>query len=330
MSATTVVACCCGGEPPVVDCCDMQSCPNFVAPTSIVIQYSGVITRTFSTGQSVVLADYSYTLASDSAFIERGDNCSGDAPREFGSETATLEYEFNAYSWVPEINNQSYLDPLPWPCSSCDASMNCDWNGLHCLQRKDTYSGASRVVSGDNLLFPTGCCQGRVVGKAPPVLRYLCCDTCGCARPTILYTPTTTIWATEDDLYTIDDQLCCYATPPPGPVTAPGTWVFDAFTISGRCGCPGASTWNSPPGPYTDPSCPPLPVVPGYAAFGIIGCPSSDCSGLAQNVVADTNTTTYYWQCQVSGFPDPVVINFCEATVSWTDVCTHTVTVTVT
>jgi hypothetical protein len=318
--------CCCGSA---IDCCDMQSCTNFVTPTQINIQYSGVITRTYSTGQTVVLADYTWNVNSNSAFTMRGNTCTGDGPREFGCPTATLDYTWNVYLWVPEINNQTYLDPLPWPCSSCDANMDCNWNQLHCLQRQDTYYGVPRTVNGANVVFGSGCCQGRTVGKSPPILRLICCEICGCARPTILYTPATTLWTTADDYYVIDDQKCCYAGTPPGPIESPGAWIFPHFQISGRCGCPDGSTWDSPPGPYAQPTCETLPVVPGYTAFGIPQCPPPDCTGLPQTVVSQVNMVTYSWQCQVSGFPDPIVINFCNEDVTYTDTCNHTVIVVV-
>ncbi len=319
--------CCC--ESTVNDCCDMQSCANFVVPTQINIQYSGVITRTYSTGQSVVLADYVWNINSNSAFVQRGNSCAGDAPREFGCPTAVLDYTYNAYFWIPEINPQTDNDPLPWNCSSCDEAMQCNWNQQHCLDRQDTYYGLPRVVTGANVLFPSGCCQGRTVGgKSIPVLRLLCCETCGCPRPTIMYTPSVTTWFTAADFYVIDEQQCCNnPSNPPGPQTSAGTWIFDAFQMSGQCGCPDGATWDAPPGPYVDPLCPGPPVVPGYAPFGIAACPGPDCNGLPQNVVVNVSGATYNWQCQIIG--PPLIITFCEETVTYTDTCQHAFTIVV-
>lgn len=310
--------CCCD---PAIDCCDMQSCSNFVTPTQINIQYSGVITRTYSTGQSVVLADYTWNINSNSAFTMRGNNCTGDAPREFGCPTATLDYGYNLYAWVPEINPQTDNDPLPWNCSSCDAGMNCDWSGQQVFGGQSTWYGLPRVVTGANILFSSGCCQGRTVtDAAPPVLRLICCEICGCARPTILYTPSTTVWYTVDD---VNDEyqtnVCVNPTSPPTTVTQPGTWLFDAFQMSGQCGCPTGATWNSPPGPFVDPYCPGPPVVPG--------CPTADCTGLPQSLVVNVSSDTYNWTCEIVG--PPQTITFCSETVTYTDTCQHAFTIVV-
>ena len=321
--------CCCDGA---IDCCDMQSCANFVTPTQINIQYSGVITRTLSTGQSFVVADYTWNINSNSAFTMRGNNCTGDSPREFGCPTAMLDYTYNSYYWLPKTFNQTDNDP-PLPCDSCDG-LNCDWDGSFCLQDHFTAYGLPRQVTGADVGFPSGCCQGRTsVEYPPPVLRLICCDICGCARPTILYTPSVTIWATPDDFYVSDTDQCCYYPPftPPGPVTTPSTWVFPQFQMSGKCGCPDGSTWDAPPGPYAEPTCPTIPTVPGNGLSGWPGvgsCPVPDCNGLPQQVTTIGGPYTWTWQCELILNPPPQ-INFCSETVTYTDTCQHSLTIVV-
>ena len=318
--------CCCDGA---IDCCDMQSCANFVTPTQINIQYSGVITRTLSTGQSFVVSDYTWNINSNSAFTMRGNNCTGNSPREFGCPTATLDYTYNNYLWQAEVTSQTDADPTP-PCPSCDASMNCDWNGQFCLERQETYYGGVHTVAGADVAFPSGCCQGRTsVEYDPPVLRLICCEICGCARPTILYTPSVTVWTTANDFYVLDELMCCYPSPP-GPVQTPGTWIFDAFQMSGKCGCPDGSTWNSPPGPYADPACPTVPVVPGNNLSGwpgVNGCPPPDCVGLPQQTATQVSSYTFTWTCEQVG--PPIVLNQCSETVTFTETCQHALTIVV-
>ncbi len=311
--------CCCDQA---IDCCEMQSCSNFVTPTQINIQYSGVITRTYSTGQSVVIADYTWNINSNSAFTMRGNNCTGDAPREFGCPTAMLDYGYNLYAWSPEINPQTDNDPLPWNCSSCDAGMQCDWSGQHVFGGQSTWYGLPRVVTGANTVFEDGCCQPRqVIGESVPVLRLSCCDICGCARPTIMYTPSTTLWYTVDDLNDeYQTNVCVNPTASPTFVTQPGTWYFLPFQMSGQCGCPDGATWNSPPGPFVDsPLCLGPPVVPG--------CPGPDCKNFPQNVVVNVDGATYSWTCEL--IISSQVVTFCDETVTYTDTCQHAFTIVV-
>lgn len=319
--------CCCD---PAIDCCQIQSCSNFVTPTQITIDYTGTITRTLSTGQSFVVQDFKYTLVSNSAFVQRGNNCTGDSPREFGCPTALLNYEENQYLWIPMARWQTDIDPLPYACSACDAGMNCNWNGLFCLYRKDRFLGAVRQVGGSNI-GTDDCCRPRLVTENPPVIRFLCCDVCGCARPSLWYTPATTVWSTANDFYTIDEDLCCNDNPPPGPQTTGGTYIFPPFLISGACGCPDANTWAHPPGPYAETGCPfPLPVVPGIVGIGfpaVNPCPTPDCKGLPQSVSTFMGGYTFEWQCQQLG--PPLVVDFCSETVTYTDTCQHTLTVVI-
>jgi len=309
--------CCCEGT--LNDCCEMQSCSGFVAPTQITITYSGTVTRTWSTGQSAVIATYTYTIQSDSAFTQRGNNCTADSPREFGCPTATLTYNYNGYEYQPQdIVGEDYRSGHV-PCGGCDANFLCDLDIVYCLYQTANFYGTSRVVNGSGSpLFGSGCCQPRVTNDS--VLRLLCCESCKCVRPAVMYTPAVTLWFTANDFYTITPGCCNTDVGGSGP----GTWIMPRFQILGKCGCPDATTWSQA-NIVTD--CAPPDYI---CAGGSICCGPLSCSGLPTGVIS-TGAEAWSWQCQSdSGDPLNPIINFCEVTVGYTDVCNQTLTVTIT
>lgn len=312
--------CCCGGD---IDCCEMQSCANFVTPNSITITYNGTITRHWSTGQSEIVAEYTYTIASNSAFTQRGNNCTGDAPREFGCNTALLSYDYKLHNWVPDVTSDNYLSG-GLPCSGCDAvTFLCDLDIVYCKERTIRYYGTNRTVNGLHQLFASGCCQPRSGNNA--VLRLSCCVSCGCARPAIMYTPSVTLWFTANDFYTLTPG-CCTSDPSE---SGAGTWTLPAFQIHGQCGCPTGTTWSAS-NIVTNCAAPDVvfisdTVLPGYGSCGFM-----DCNGLPQGTVYSVKLP-YSWTCESdSGDPLNPTINFCEVTISAYDECSQSITVTVT
>ena len=313
--------CCCGGD---IDCCEMQSCANFVTPNSITITYTGTITRHWSTGQSEVVAEYTYTIASNSRFTQRGNNCTGDSPREFGCNTALLSYDYKLHNWAPDVSYDSYLTG-PGPCSGCDAvTYLCDFDIVYCKERTIRYYGTNRTVNGLHQLFGSGCCQPRAGNNS--VLRLLCCVSCGCARPAIMYTPSVTLWFTANDFYEYTPLCCNSDTPDSGP----GTFPLSAFQIHGECGCPTGTTWSAS-NIVTNCAPPDVLSISDTVLFGGYGsCGFMDCNGLPQGTMY-TIKLPYSWVCESdSGDPLNPIFNFCDITISAYDECAQTITVTVT
>ena len=312
--------CCCGGD---IDCCEMQSCANFVTPNSITITYTGTITRHWSTGQSEVVAEYTYTIASNSRFTQRGNNCTGNAPREFGCNTALLSYDYKLHNWAPDVSYDSYLTG-PGPCSGCDAvTYLCDYDIVYCKERTIRYYGTNRTVNGLHQLFASGCCQPRSGNNA--VLRLSCCVSCGCARPAIMYTPSVTLWFTANDFYEYTPLCCNSDTPDSGP----GTWTLPAFQIHGECGCPTGTTWSAS-NIVTNCAAPDVVFIAPDVLYGYGSCGFMDCNGLPQGTVYSVKLP-YSWVCESdSGDPLNPIFNFCDITISAYDECAQTITVTVT
>lgn len=309
--------CCCDAA---ISCCDMQSCANFVTPNTITVTYSGTITRHWSTGQSEVVVEYTYTVASDSAFVQRGNSCTADAPREFGCPTAQFSYDYKVHFYSPDTNNESYLTGNQ-PCGGCDDQYKCDYNIVYCRYRTDRYYGTPRTVNGQAFLFGSGCCQHRLSNNS--VLRLLCCNNCGCARPAVHYTPSVTIWSTANDFYTLT-PLCCTSDPP---FSGNGAWVLPQFQVMAKCGCPVLGSWASS-NIVTD--CASPDVAGDFISGQGTACGLLNCSGLPQGVTG-SNKFHYTWNCEAdSGDPLNPTIDFCEITVSAYDECAQTITVTIT
>lgn len=321
--------CCCEGT--LNDCCEMQSCSGFVTPNQITITYGGTVQRTFSNGQVITLMTYQWQIQSNSAFTQRGNNCEGktyDPPREFGCPTATLNYSHTWTLTQADTASGSYLDSPPVPCNGCDPTTYlCDLDVVYCATEQWAANGAPRVVNG--ALAPVGCCGTRADNTS--VLRYLCCETCKCPRPTIVYSPATTIWATAND--TLDHEViagCCGQTGSTD--SQPNTWVFDGFGISGKCGCPDGTTWSPFANPVTASGCdPPRPV--GYFSFGGLtypSCTSIDCTGQHDGVI-EVGGECWEWFCYSdSGDPFNPTVNVCSACITWVDTCSQIITVTIT
>ena len=309
--------CCCEGA---IDCCEMQSCANFVTPNTITVTYSGTITRHWSTGQSEVVVEYTYTVASDSAFVQRGNSCTADAPREFGCPTAQFSYDYKVHFYSPDVNPEDYLTGHV-DCGGCDANFECDLDIVYCRYRTDRYYGTPRTVNGQAFMFGSGCCQHRLTNNS--VLRLLCCNNCGCARPAVHYTPSVTIWSTANDFYTLT-PLCCTSDPP---FSGGGAWVLPQFQVMAKCGCPVLGSWTSS-NIVTDCA---SPDVAGDAISGQgSACGLLNCSGLPQGVTGSFKFH-YTWNCYSdSGDPLNPIVHFCEQTVSAYDECAQTITVTIT
>lgn len=309
--------CCCDGA---INCCDMQSCANFVTPNSITVTYTGTITRHWSTGQSEVVVEYTYTVASDSAFTQRGNSCRADQPREFGCPTAQLSYDYKLHFYSADTVNEDYLTGNQ-PCGGCDDQYKCDYDIVYCRYRTDRYYGTPRTVTGSSFLFGSGCCQHRLSNNS--VLRLLCCNNCGCARPAVHYTPSVTLWFTAADFYTIT-PLCCNSDPP---FSNAGTWSLPQFQVMAKCGCPVLGSWSSS-NIVTDCASPDV-ASDGYTGSGS-SCGLLDCTGLPQGVTGSFKFY-YTWNCTAdSGDPFNPTIDFCETTVTAYDTCAQTITVTIT
>jgi hypothetical protein len=298
----------------------MQSCANFVTPNTITVTYSGTITRHWSTGQSEVVVEYTYTVASDSAFVQRGNSCTEDGPREFGCPTAQFSYDYKVHFYSSDTDNEDYLTGNQ-PCGGCDDQYKCDYNIVYCRYRTDRYYGTPRTVSGQAFLFGSGCCQHRLTNNS--VLRLLCCNNCGCARPAVHYTPSVTIWSTANDFYTLT-PLCCTSDPP---FSGNGAWVLSQFQVMAKCGCPVLGSWTSS-NIVTD--CASPDVAGDFISGQGSACGLLSCSGLPQGVTG-SNKFLYTWNCSAdSGDPLNPTIDFCEITVSAYDECAQTITVTIT
>jgi hypothetical protein len=298
----------------------MQSCANFVTPNTITVTYSGTITRHWSTGQSAVVVEYTYTVASDSAFVQRGNSCTANAPREFGCPTAQLTYDYKLHYYTPDVTPEDYQTGHV-ACGGCDANFECDVDIVYCRSRTDRYYGTTRTVSGAGTPFGSGCCQPRTSNSS--VLRLICCNNCGCARPAVMYTPSVTLWFTAADFYTLT-PLCCN---PETPISSSGTWTLPQFQVMGACGCPTASTWNAS-NIVTD--CASPDVAGDFISGQGSACGMLNCSGLPQGVTGSFKFN-YAWNCYSdSGDPLNPIVHFCEQAVSAYDECAQTITVTIT
>lgn len=309
--------CCCDGE--VADCCAMQtSCPTFVAPATITITYNGTISRAWSNGVTHTIATYTYTIASNSAFSTTGNNCRGSVKRVFHCPTALVSYDFREYVYEASTNSDAWYDPLADECSGCDANFECKPDVAFCLQHTYRSYGTARTMAKD--------------AAALGVLEYKCCITCGCPRPTIQYRPLSETLNTANDFFAYTPGCCTSAT---GYEEA-GTWILNRFEIAGACGCPDASTWEDVYSPPQNDGCtselpapnhwPPNVVATSWQVIGNGNtCGYFDCNGIPTGVCG-TGKASWSWTCE----PSQGVVNECSATLSYTDTCSQTMTVTIT
>jgi hypothetical protein len=258
--------CCCGNA---VDCCDMQNCATFVKPNSITFTYTGSIVRQYSTGQNCTLATYTYTIESVGAFIEDGTNC--DSPNlipqnRFWCQQARVSYVREDFFWQAkdiqvycEDDGCGNTNPA-WvaTCSACTPASNyCECRPVDAtffgLLSKDTYVGNPRIING---ITGTGGESPPCCSPTPPVgfmqaIAYHCCVVCGCARPTISFTPAgptvptcSGVLLSGSDTRTVTTYAFCQNTA--SVVTDPWVQFMPHMIFSGKCGCPRIDTWANP------------------------------------------------------------------------------------
>jgi hypothetical protein len=356
--------CCCGEAQ---DCCDMQNCATFVAPNSITITYTGTLTRTFDTGQVCTLATYTYTIESVGNFTQHGNSCDAPfltPPRTFRCPNARVSYQYTIWAWQPK--DFDVVCPCPpfcsdptwvYPCSACIPpdetglvfNMSCDCRPRDAnyfkLICKNTYTGTSRVIPGAlPAEWPSpaiGCCFTDAIPQAGlrAALTYYCCDVCGCARPTISFTPESTnpvgqpgvVILTGSDTLT-EEIIAC--NPTLGTTTSDGGWSLNWFSIAGDCGCPDAATWANPVWTtniacqgYAMPSVSTPTLLMPCTNANISGCKGQmTCNGLTQGV-CETGKLSFEGICvdQVTG--DGTV---CSYQFSYSDSLTQTMAVVIT
>lgn len=359
--------CCCGEAG---DCCDMQNCATFVAPNSITITYTGTITRTFDTGQVCTLAEYTYTISSVGNFQEHGDNCDSQfltPARRYSCPNAHVSYQYRTWAWQPknfdvECECPPYCSTPTWmyPCSACIPpdetgtvyNMTCDCRPRDAnyfkLMCRNTYTGTTRQIPGSRNYDPgwsfnigEECCVNGVVpptGRAA-ALTLFCCDVCGCARPTVLFSPETTnaaspgvVVLTGNDTLT-EELISC--NPTTGNTTTASGWELPWFALAGECGCPDASTWSNPVWQPSD-TClgQALPVVNQFSYLVpctnavMSGCsPTLTCDGLPQGV-CENGKLSFTGTCV--RVEDPTNSTVCSYQFSYTDNVTQSVSVVIT
>jgi hypothetical protein len=350
--------CCCGTA---VDCCDMQNCATFVKPNSITFTYTGSIVRQYSTGQNCTLATYTYTIESVGAFIEDGTNC--DSPNlipqnRFWCQQARVSYVREDFFWQAkdiqvwcEDDSCGQTNPA-WvaTCSACTPASNyCECRPVDAnffgLVSKDTYVGNPRIINGitgQGFDSQPPCCM-----PTPPVgfmqaIAYHCCVVCGCARPTISFTPAgpspqgcAGTFLSGSDTRTVTTYAFCQNTA--SVVTDPWVQYMPHMIFSGKCGCPRIDTWANPvheqdtckwclPAPASGPD---IVYSTQSTCFPVILCdglPNGVCeTGKVSSISASPASCLYYEECGGS-----LSAIECPWTVSYQDVVSQQLLVTIT
>jgi hypothetical protein len=293
------------------------NCPTFAAPTTMTIVYSGSITRNWSNGVSYVIATYTYTITNNTAFVGAGNNCSGKGKRVYHCSQANVSYDFREYVYEPSANTEFYYDPIADECSGCDDDLQCKTDITFCLSKTYRSYGTSRVMNKD------AATQG--------VLEYKCCDACGCVRPSIQYRPASETLNTANDFFAYTAGCCTSTTS----YEEAGVWILNQFEINGACGCPSASTWENVYSPPQGDGCLTVMPSPNYWPPNVVGtswqgdfnssCSAFDCNGIP-NGVCFSGKASFNWFC----YPEAGVELACSATLSFTDTCSQTMTVTLT
>lgn len=343
----------------------MQNCATFVAPNSISIVYTGTITRTFDTGQVCTLAEYTYTITSDGNFLQHGNNCDAEfltPARRFSCTHANVSYQYRTWAWQPKnlivtCPCPPWCETPPWmyPCSACIPpdetgtvyNMTCDPRprdaNYFVLQCRNTYTGTTRRIKGadyNDLAWETDdcCVQGvRSTTGHHQALTLFCCDNCGCARPTILFSPETNTLAPGEHYLTGHDTLTEEAitcNPVNGTTTTDSAWYTNWFALSGNCGCPNSSTWGNPIWVQCHSFA--LPVVFHTNPVDLVPCTGAvlsscyvtpNCTGLPQGVCENGKLL-------LSGlcyrFDDPTNSTYYQYGFSYTDSVTQSVSVIIT
>ena len=313
----TLYRVCCCGPGAVVDCCDMQTnCATFVAPNTITITYTGSITRNYSNGASHVLVNYTYTIASNSAFSQVGNSCRGTR-RTYYCPTANVSYDYTERIYAAAAGTEYWYDPLADECSGCtDPDLECKTEIDFCLSETHRNYGPARSV-------------GKATA-ATGILEYTCCDSCGCVRPSILYQP-----AAFGTMSTIADRAvftpgCCTSSPA---TDIQGAHNLPDFEISGACGCPSSTTWveivSDPDGGCDANGWRPPATASTNFNFFAATCGAMDCNGLPIGVCSTGKSINYTWQC-VDLIDEVVVTRDCSITLGYEDICAQTMTVTIT
>lgn len=348
--------CCCGEA---TDCCDMQNCSTFVAPTKIKFEYIGSIVRQWSSGQNCTLHTLTYTVESEGPFFAYGNNCDGEfgiPQRRFFSENAKVSYTKEEYFWQPkdiqawcedascgQTNDPAFVD-----CTACTQASNfCECRPLDAnffgLYRKVTCTGAPRIIAGMTSPIggesPSGCCIPIPPVGATQAVSLSCCVSCGCARPTISFTPagpsppfcTGTILSGSDTCTDTYYQFCGNTA---STTTTAADFFMPSMVFSGKCGCPAADTWNEL---YWDqgncPWCASASFGGPLVVFGEGCAPVLTCDGLFNGVCNSGKMSNldgfgfclYYEEC--GGTLSAVD---CSWTLSFQDVVTQQLIVTIT
>jgi hypothetical protein len=293
------------------------NCPTFVAPATITIVYSGTITRDWSNGVSHVIATYTYTITNNNSFVGAGNNCSGKGKRVYHCSQANVSYDFREYVYEPSANTEFYYDPIADECSGCDDDLQCKTDITFCLSKTYRSYGTSRVMN--------------KAAAAQGVLEYKCCDACGCVRPSIQYRPASETLNTANDFFAYTAGCCTSTTS----YEEAGVWILNQFEINGACGCPSASTWENVYSPPQGDGCLTVMPSPNYWPPNVVGtswqgdfnssCSAFDCNGIP-NGVCFSGKASLNWFC----YPEAGVELACSATLSFTDTCSQTMTVTLT
>jgi hypothetical protein len=336
----------------------MQNCATFVKPNSITFTYTGSIVRQYSTGQNCTLATYTYTIESVGTFLEHGNNCDAEfltPQKRFYCEQAQVSYVREEYFWQAKdiqvwCEDDSCGETNPaWvaACGACTPASNyCECRPVDAnffgLVSKETYTGTARIIDG---ITGTGadsasCCSPTPPPKKKQALAYHCCVVCGCARPTISFTPGGPSVAgcngtllSGFDTRTVTTYAFCNNTA--SVVNEPWVQYMPNMIFSGKCGCPAADTWVNPVHEQdtcewcgvSDASGPDIVYTPQSSCYPLI-----QCEGLPQGVCETGKISNaggfglclYYDECG-----GPLSAVDCSWTLSYQDVVTQTLTVTI-
>lgn len=348
--------CCCGGNLPA-NCCELQNCEGFVQPNSITITYTGKIERHYSHGQICTLSEYTYTIESVGSFSTFGNSCDAEfltPDRLFYCPQARVSYQKKDYVWQPSTvevycQDQACTPENPawtYECGACTPESDfCECRPLgpnwYKLYATGTATGTPRVIDGHSgpNEFYASCCATRPGAMA--ALVYFCCDVCGCIRPTIAFTPKDTtegdgcfgIYLSGSDTYVYSETGNCNLN---GPSTTTSDWVqfLPAMVLAGECGCPSATTWSNPVWDFGACRACATSLAGGIDyvfTFDSTCTPFITCDGLPQGVCASGKLS---FEALCIKYDDPGCQTFgavvCQYTLSFQDVVTQSVTVTIT
>ena len=299
--------CCCGSITCPINCCDFWDCAavSGFPPTSITISGTFQLWRDWDTGQSGMLEEYAWTITSSGAFVAIGDNC---LLSDFGyaALNCTLNYTHTFNTWVPDVGDNSLTGGVLAIAEECAGCLEDPWRCRDDITYCITFE-QKEIITGQNIYNVDG------------VLRYVCSSTCDtlCAAPRIVFDPDP---LTQNCTIT-NHWLCCDATPDDD---GAGTTTISGFEIIGAGGCPNASTWTHPRIHCSS--------IPGFT------CPSTilnacagflNCEEITGEHTLTSGSETYNWYC--SDFDaDPDVIYECTKTITYTDRCVSTISVSVT